>query len=370
VLTPADPGWLRPLGTTGLTVSAVCLGGGPLGSMPDNFGYDVSATDAVDLVKAALAGPIRFLDTANGYSGGQSERRIGAGIAAFGGLPAGFVVATKVDACDGDYSGERVRMSVQESRQRLGLDHLPLVHLHDPEFHRWEDMTAPGGAVDALMALKESGSIGSIGLAGGHVPTMARYLELGVFDVLLVHNRWTLVDHSAAQLIEQAVERGVAVVNAAVYGGESSRGNRTTGTTATATGPRARKPSTPSARCGRCAPDTGPIWPRLRCSTRCTTTGSCRRSSGSARRSAWTGSSGVPPHAFRTTSGTRSPGSCRRRPPGWTTSPAPDRPGAPTPATVVPVRVVEVVVTPARWSMASARPCPGLSRKRSRRRKR
>jgi len=219
VLTPADPGWLRPLGTTGLTVSAVCLGGGPLGSMPDNFGYDVSATDAVDLVKAALAGPIRFLDTANGYSGGESERRIGSGIAAFGGLPAGFVVATKVDASDGDYSGERVRMSVQESRQRLGLDHLPLVHLHDPEFHRWEDMTAPGGAVDALMALKESGSIGSIGLAGGHVPTMARYLELGVFDVLLVHNRWTLVDHSAAQLIEQAVERSVAVVNAAVYGG-------------------------------------------------------------------------------------------------------------------------------------------------------
>lgn len=80
-------------------------------------------------------------------------------------------------------------------------------------------MTAPGGAVDALMALKESGSIGSIGLAGGHVPTTARYLELGVFDVLLVHNRWTLVDHSAGQLIEQAVERGVAVVNAAVYGG-------------------------------------------------------------------------------------------------------------------------------------------------------
>src|SRR5450759_1902153 len=48
---------------------------------------------------------------------------------------------------------------------------------------------------------------------------MARYLELGVFEVLLVHNRWTLVDHSAAALIEQAQDAGVAIVNAAIYGG-------------------------------------------------------------------------------------------------------------------------------------------------------
>lgn len=211
--------WMRPLGATGLTVSAVCLGGGPLGSMPGNFGYEVPEADAIRLVQTALRSPIRFIDTANGYSDGESERRIGSAIDAFGGLPEGVVVATKVDARDGDYSGSRVRASVEESRRRLGLSTLPLVHLHDPEFHCWEDMTARGGAVDTLVALRENGSIGSIGLAGGHAPTMARYLQLGVFDVLLVHNRWTLVDHSAAQLIEQATERGVAVLNAAIYGG-------------------------------------------------------------------------------------------------------------------------------------------------------
>jgi D-threo-aldose 1-dehydrogenase len=210
---------MRPLGTTGLTVSALCLGGAPLGSMPENFGYEVAAADAVELVQEVLRSPVRFLDTANGYSGGESERRIGAGIAAFGGLPGDVVVATKVDARDGDYSGQRVRASVAESRERLGLPFLPLVHLHDPEFHPWEVMTAPGGAVDALVALKESGEVGSIGLAGGHAPTMARYLRLGVFDVLLVHNRWTLVDRSAGELVEEAAERGVPVLNAAVYGG-------------------------------------------------------------------------------------------------------------------------------------------------------
>lgn len=234
MLAPADLRWMRPLGATGLTVSAVGLGGGPLGSMPENFGYEVAAHDAVALVREALRGPVRFIDTANGYSGGESERRIRAGIEAFGGLPGDVVVATKVDPRDGDYSGDRVRTSVEESRERLGLADLPLVHLHDPEFQPWEVMTAPGGAVEALVALKQSGAIGSIGLAGGHAPTMARYLALGVFDVVLVHNRWTLVDRSAGDLIEQAVDQGVGVVNAAVYGGgilarQHDDGNRSYG---------------------------------------------------------------------------------------------------------------------------------------------
>jgi len=187
--------------------------------MPENFGYEVAEADALALVEHALRSPVRFIDTANGYSGGRSEQRIGAGIAAAGGLPPDVVVATKVDPSGGDYSGDRVRASVEESRARLGADHLPLVHLHDPEFHDFAAMTAPGGAVDALVTLKESGRVGSIGLAGGHAPTMQRYLALGVFDAVLVHNRWTLVDRSAAELIAQADEAGVAVVNAAVYGG-------------------------------------------------------------------------------------------------------------------------------------------------------
>ncbi|MFC7404121.1 aldo/keto reductase [Georgenia alba] len=217
-MTPGGDGWLRPLGRTGLEVTAVCVGGGPLGGMPAMFG-EVPAERAVRLVQEVLASPIRFLDTANGYSDGESERRIGAGIAAAGGLPADFLVATKVDPRDGDYSGARVRASVAESRERLGIDELPLVHLHDPEFHDFAMMTAPGGAVETLVAMREAGEVGSIGLAGGDVRVMRRYLELDVFDVLLVHNRNTLVDRSADAIIDQAVERGLGVLNAAVYGG-------------------------------------------------------------------------------------------------------------------------------------------------------
>lgn len=216
---PERGDWLRPLGATGLRVSAVAVGGAPLGSMPENFGHEVSAADGIALAEYVLDSPVRVLDTANGYSGGESERRIGAAIARRGELPGDFLVSTKVDPLGRDYSGARVRASVAESKRRMGLDHLPLVFLHDPENHDFDELAGPGGAVDTLMALREKGEIGHVGLAGGTVQEMARYLALGDFEVLLVHNRWTLVDHSAAELLAQAQEAGVAVVNAAVYGG-------------------------------------------------------------------------------------------------------------------------------------------------------
>ncbi len=210
---------LRPLGATGLSVSRVTLGGAPLGSMPENFGHEVAEADAIALVQDVLRSGIRTIDTSNDYSGGRSEERIGAGIAAFGGLPEDVLVITKTDQRDGDYSGERVRRSIGESTERLGIGPLPLVHLHDPEFHDFEAMTAPEGAVEALVQARERGEVGHIGLAGGDVRAMRRYLDLGVFEVLLVHNRWTLVDRSAGPLLDRAASLGVGVVNAAVLGG-------------------------------------------------------------------------------------------------------------------------------------------------------
>lgn len=216
---PGTEDWVRPLGTTGLSVTAVAVGGAPLGSMPQNFGHEVGYDDGVALAAYVLDSPVRVLDTSNGYSGGESERRIGSAIAGRGGLPPDFLLATKVDAQGRDYSGARVRASVAESKHRLGLDQLPLVYLHDPEYHDFDELSAPGGAVDTLMALRDEGQIGHVGLAGGTVQEMQRYLALGGFEVLLVHNRWTLVDRSATELIAQAEELGVALMNAAVYGG-------------------------------------------------------------------------------------------------------------------------------------------------------
>lgn len=201
--------WTRPVGDTGLRITAVTAGGSPLGAVEP-------AEEGIATVRGVLSSPIRALDTSNGYP--DSERRIGVALAAAGGLPEDFLLVTKVDPRGADYSGERVRASLAESRQRLGLDELPLVHLHDPEYHDFDYVTQPGGALDTLVELRESGAIGAVGLAGGDSRVMARYLDLGVFDVLLTHSRWSLLDRSAGGIIDQALEQGMAVFNAAVYG--------------------------------------------------------------------------------------------------------------------------------------------------------
>jgi len=216
---PLSEDWIREIGNTGIRTSAIIAGASPLGSMPGLYGYEVDEGDAIDLVRQVLKSPIRAFDTSNNYGDGESERRIAAGISAAGGLPDDFTVITKVDALDGDFSGDRVRRSLDESQERLRLGTLPLLFLHDPEGFDFNVITQPGGAVDTLVALKAEGRVEHIGIAAGDVHVVSRYVALDVFEVLLSHNRWTLVDRSANALFDQASAAGMGVLNAAIYGG-------------------------------------------------------------------------------------------------------------------------------------------------------
>jgi D-threo-aldose 1-dehydrogenase len=212
----------RTLGSTGLTVTELCVGTSPLASMERLYGYEVSDERAVETVSAVFDSPIRFIDTSNGYGDdGSAERRIGAAIRARGGLPADVVLATKVDPdpVTGAFDGARVRASYAESLERLGVDRVPVLYLHDPERIAFEDGIAPGGPVEALVELKRSGAVDFIGVAGGPVGLLQQYLDTEAFDVVLSHNRYTLLDRSAQPLFEGARARGVGVVNAAPFGG-------------------------------------------------------------------------------------------------------------------------------------------------------
>jgi D-threo-aldose 1-dehydrogenase len=218
----AGPADRRPLGRTGLTVSPVCIGTSPLASMPRLYGYEVAEDRAEETILATFRGPFNFMDTSNNYGGGAAERRIGRALAAAGGPPPGFVLATKVDADSGtgDFSGERVRRSVAESLERLGLDRVPLMYLHDPEYHlTFAEAMALGGPVRALIELREAGLLGHLGVAGGPVGLMRDFIATGEFEVVLNHNRFTLIDRSAGPLMDDACQRGVAFVNGAPYGG-------------------------------------------------------------------------------------------------------------------------------------------------------
>jgi D-threo-aldose 1-dehydrogenase len=213
----------RPLGSTGLTVTALCVGTSPLANMPNLYGYEVSRERAVATIDAVLDSPaVNFIDTSNGYGAdGSAERRIGVALRNRGGLPAGTVLATKVDPDPetGDFSGKRVRASLEESMRRLGVDHIQLLHLHDPERITFEQATAPGGPVEALAELKREGLVAHLGVAGGPVALMRQYLDTGLFEVVLTHNRYTLLDRSAEALFRAAHEQGIGVLNAAPYGG-------------------------------------------------------------------------------------------------------------------------------------------------------
>jgi D-threo-aldose 1-dehydrogenase len=210
---------LHVLGSTGIEVTPLCVGTSPLGNTPLSYARDVPLEDAVATVQRAMDSPINFIDTGNNY--GDAERRIGIVLRERGGIPDGFVIQTKVDRdmTTGDFSGDRVRRSVHESLERLGLERLGLVHLHDPENISFEEGVAPGGPLEALQALKEEGLIAHLGVAGGPIDLLQRYIRTGAFAVVLTHNRFSLIDQSAEPLFDEAEALGVAVLNAAPFGG-------------------------------------------------------------------------------------------------------------------------------------------------------
>src|SRR5215204_250138 len=210
----------RPLGNTSLLVSPLCFGCAPLGDMPETFGFSVAAEPAHETLRAAFGSPVNFLDTAASYGDGEAEKRIGEVMRELGGVPPGYVVATKADRdlSTGDFSGEQMRRSVERSLRLLGMDKLPLVYLHDPEHASYEDIMAPGGAVEILVGLKEEGVIEHLGVAGGPVDLMIRYVETGTFEAVITHNRYTLINRTAEPLLERAVELSVPLLNAAPYG--------------------------------------------------------------------------------------------------------------------------------------------------------
>jgi D-threo-aldose 1-dehydrogenase len=210
----------KPFGQTGFSVPPISIGCAPLGNMPEAFAYGVSEADALATVRAALDSPIPYIDTAALYGDGESERRVGLVLRERGGPPPGAVLQTKQgrNPKDNDYSGETVKRRMERSLELLGLDRIEIVFLHDPEWTTFEAAMAPGGPMDVLQRFKEQGVIGHLGVAGGPIPLEIRYVETGLFDAVITHNRYTLLNRSADPLLTLAHERGLAVLNAAPYG--------------------------------------------------------------------------------------------------------------------------------------------------------
>jgi D-threo-aldose 1-dehydrogenase len=210
------------LGRTKLNVSRLCFGTTSLSSMPDTYGYEVDAERARETVRAIFDGAINFLDTSRIYGFGRSEDLIGQVIRERGRLPQGFVISTKLDrdSQTNRFDASQARRSLEQSLQALGLDRIHLLNLHDPEHAAsLGEITGPGGALSELFKMKEEGLAEAVGLAAGDVDVMMPILRDWDFDALITHNRFTLVNRNAMPMIDFAVGRGIAVLNAAPYAG-------------------------------------------------------------------------------------------------------------------------------------------------------
>ena len=220
------------LGRGGLRVSALSLGTAPLG----NLFAPVAEDDAAAAVQSALGAGLTYVDTAPHYGLGLAERRLGRLLA---GLPRDrFVVSTKVgrlvrplapgETADPegfadtppakrvwDFSGDGVRRSLEESLERLGLDRVDIVLVHDPDDHERE---AYEQAFPALAELRDQGAVTAIGAGMNQVGMLTRFVRDLDLDLVLVAGRYSLLDQRAlAELLPACAARGTAVVVGGVF---------------------------------------------------------------------------------------------------------------------------------------------------------
>jgi D-threo-aldose 1-dehydrogenase len=235
---PFDPFQSIPLGRTSLEVTRLAFGGGSIGGLFD----PVAEQDAVRMVDHAWSIGVRYFDVAPLYGYGSAERAMGAVLAR---RPRNeFVLSTKVgrlvraggavqpgDDVDlqalgeqhdayypgtagrkviFDYSADGVRRSVEASLERLGLDRVDILYIHDPDNH-WQ--AALDGAYPALERLRAEGVVAAIGAGMNQSAMLARFARETDMDVFLVANRYTLLDQDAlTELLPLCLSRGIAVL--------------------------------------------------------------------------------------------------------------------------------------------------------------
>jgi D-threo-aldose 1-dehydrogenase len=218
------------LGRTKLTVTRLGLGTAPLAGL---F-REVREADALDVVNRAWELGIRFFDTAPLYGHGLGEMRLGRILRE---RPRDeFTLATKVGRLlradvppepgqsfrgtppvnpTFDFSYDGVMRSVEESRERLGVERLDILHIHDPDDHYEEALE---GAYPALAKLRADGEISAVGAGMNQAKMLAHFAREADFDCFLLAGRYTLLDQVALEeLLPVCLERGITIIAGGVF---------------------------------------------------------------------------------------------------------------------------------------------------------
>lgn len=228
------------IGQTGVRVSSVSMGCASIG----NLGHAITDEQAQAVLDLAWQRGIRYFDTAPRYGSGRSEVRLGKFLA---GRPRDqFVVSTKVgrvltpgqaraeahgfldplpNDVHYDYSADGFRQSLEGSRQRLGIDYIDIVYVHDigtvthgeaDNAHHLGALTETG--LPYLAELKRQGRIGAFGLGVNESAICVEIMRRHPLDVILLAGRWTLLDREAeAELVPLCRQTGTKLVLGGVF---------------------------------------------------------------------------------------------------------------------------------------------------------
>jgi aryl-alcohol dehydrogenase-like predicted oxidoreductase len=190
-------------GRTGHHSSRVIFGAAALGRMRQER--------ADEVLEVLLEFGVNHLDVAASY--GDAELRLAPWLAAHAGR---FFVATKT----GDRRGDEARASLERSLQRLGVDHVDLIQLHNlVEEDEWETAHGPGGAVEALVRARDEGLTRFIGVTGHGLRIAAmhrRSLERFDFDSVLLPYSYVLMQQQEYRAEVEALLAGCAERRVAV----------------------------------------------------------------------------------------------------------------------------------------------------------
>lgn len=203
----------RPLGQTNLQLSVLGYGASPLGGV---FG-PVDDREASHCLHAALDLGINYIDVSPFYGLTTAEARLGrflSGIARNR-----YYLSTKVGRygeAEFDFSAARVKSSIDESLERLGVDYVDILFCHDIEFNNLDQIVH-----ETLPALREAVTAGKarfLGVSGLPLAVFPVILERAPLDVILSYCHYTLQDTSLDTLLPYLQEKGVGVINASPLG--------------------------------------------------------------------------------------------------------------------------------------------------------
>jgi aryl-alcohol dehydrogenase-like predicted oxidoreductase len=208
----------RDLGKTGMKVSVVGFGASSLGGV---F-HDFEEAKGIDAVFAAIDAGINFIDVSPYYGYYKAETVLGK---ALKDIPRDkFFLSTKVGRYgeDGhntwDYSAERVTRSVYESMERLNIDYVDLINVHDIEFSDLDQVA--GETLPALVRLREEGVVRHVGITDlqlENLKWMVEHVPAGTVESVLNFCHYCLNDDKLVDFLDFFEENGVGVINASPF---------------------------------------------------------------------------------------------------------------------------------------------------------